>query len=33
LTLGAVFFVGFHVGREKEKIKIPKFQDDLEAPV
>lgn len=33
LTLGAAFFVGFHFGREKEKIKIPKFQEDLESHV
>ena len=28
LGLAGVFFLGFHFGREKEKAKIPKFQDE-----
>lgn len=28
LTLGAVFFLGFYCGKEKEKDKIPKFQEE-----
>ncbi len=31
LTLGSVFFLGFHLGREKEQAKIPKFQDEPES--
>lgn len=30
LTLGSVFFVGFSLGREKEKAKVPIFQEDPE---
>lgn len=28
LTLGAAFFLGLHLGKEKEKSKIPIFQED-----
>ena len=28
LGLAGVFFLGIHFGREKEKAKIPKFQDE-----
>lgn len=28
LALGSFFILGFFFGREKEKAKIPKFQDD-----
>ena len=31
VTLGAAFFLGLHLGREKEKAKIPSFQEDHEA--
>ncbi|HOJ26450.1 MAG TPA: hypothetical protein PLP94_04525 [Candidatus Saccharicenans sp.] len=27
-TIFSMFLVGFHVGQEKEKARIPKFQDD-----
>ncbi|MDD8020277.1 MAG: hypothetical protein PHU81_03690 [Acidobacteriota bacterium] len=27
-TVFSMFLVGFHVGQEKEKARIPKFQDD-----
>lgn len=30
LTLGAVFFFGHYLGKEKEKSKIPIFQEDPE---
>ncbi|HOW85993.1 MAG TPA: hypothetical protein P5119_02405 [Candidatus Aminicenantes bacterium] len=30
LTLGAVFFLGHHLGREREKAKIPIFQEEPE---
>lgn len=33
LTLGSVFFLGFSLGKEKEKAKIPKFQDEAETNV
>jgi hypothetical protein len=33
LTLGSVFFLGFSLGKEKEKAKIPKFQDEPESNV
>jgi hypothetical protein len=33
LTLGSVFFLGFSLGKEKEKEKIPKFQDEPETNV
>ncbi|MGA2531777.1 MAG: hypothetical protein ACXVI6_00010 [Candidatus Aminicenantales bacterium] len=33
LTLGSVFFLGFSLGKEKEKAKIPKFQDEPETNV
>ncbi len=26
----STFLIGFHFGREKEKARIPKFQDDSE---
>lgn len=29
-SLGAVFFLGFSLGREKEKAKIPIFQEEPE---
>jgi len=28
VALGSGFFLGFYVGMEKEKAKIPKFQDE-----
>ena len=28
LSLASVFFLGFYLGKEKEKAKIPKFQDE-----
>ncbi len=28
MTLGAAFCLGLYLGGEKEKSKIPKFQDD-----
>lgn len=28
LALGSGFFLGFYVGIEKEKAKIPKFQEE-----
>jgi hypothetical protein len=28
LALGSGFFLGFYAGMEKEKAKIPKFQDE-----
>ena len=31
LTLGSVFFLGVHWGREKEKAKIPIFQEEPES--
>jgi hypothetical protein len=31
VTLGAVFFLGLHLGKEKEKSKIPIFQEEPEA--
>jgi hypothetical protein len=31
LTLGAVFFLGLYFGREKEKSKIPIFQEEPES--
>lgn len=31
LTLGSVFFFGFYLGKEKEKAKIPIFQEEPEA--
>jgi hypothetical protein len=30
LTLGAAFYVGHHLGKEKEKSKIPIFQEEPE---
>jgi len=30
LTLGAVFVLGHYLGKEKEKSKIPIFQEDPE---
>ncbi|MFO7732201.1 MAG: hypothetical protein R6X21_00965 [Candidatus Aminicenantes bacterium] len=33
LTLGSVFFVGFSLGRDKEKAKIPIFQEEPEGHV
>ena len=32
-TLGSVFFLGYSLGKEKEKAKIPKFQDEPESNV
>ena len=31
VTLGGVFFLGLHLGKEKEKSKIPIFQEEPEA--
>jgi hypothetical protein len=31
LTLGSVFFLGLHLGKEKEKSKIPIFQEEPES--
>jgi hypothetical protein len=31
VTLGAVFFLGLHLGKEKEKSKIPIFQEEPES--
>jgi len=31
LTLGAVFFLGNYLGKEKEKSKIPIFQEETES--
>ena len=31
LTLGSVFFLGFYLGKEKEKSKIPIFQEEPES--
>ncbi len=31
LTLGTAFILGLQVGREKEKAKIPKFQEEQES--
>jgi hypothetical protein len=28
IFFSSAFFLGFHLGKEKEKQKIPKFQDD-----
>jgi len=33
LFFSSAFFLGFYFGREKEKEKIPKFQDDLEGSI
>jgi len=30
-TLGTVFFLGLHLGKEKEKSKIPIFQEEPES--
>ncbi len=30
LTLGSVFFLGLYLGKEKEKAKIPIFQEEHE---
>jgi len=30
LTLGSVFFLGFTFGKENEKAKIPKFQEETD---
>jgi hypothetical protein len=30
LLISFAFFLGFHLGKEKVKDKIPKFQDDLD---
>ncbi|MHB8093964.1 MAG: hypothetical protein ACYDH0_03390 [Candidatus Aminicenantales bacterium] len=27
-SLASAFFVGFYLGKEKERAKIPKFQDE-----
>jgi len=31
LTLGAVFCLGHYLGKEKEKLKIPIFQEEPES--
>jgi hypothetical protein len=31
LTLGSVFFLGIYLGKEKEKSKIPIFQEEPES--
>lgn len=31
LTLGSVFFLGLYLGKEKEKSKIPIFQEEPES--
>ncbi|MDD8030448.1 MAG: hypothetical protein PHQ25_00415 [Acidobacteriota bacterium] len=28
LTVFSTFLIGFHLGKEKEKARIPKFQED-----
>jgi len=28
IAVSTAFFVGFHFGKEKEKAKIPEFQED-----
>jgi hypothetical protein len=33
LTIGGMFILGFWLGKEKEKAKIPKFQDEPDKPV
>ena len=33
LTLGSVFFLGFSLGKEKEKANIPKFQEEPDSNV
>jgi hypothetical protein len=33
VTLGSVFFLGFSLGKENEKAKIPKFQEEPESNV
>jgi hypothetical protein len=33
LTLGSMFFLGFSLGKEKEKAKIPKFQEEPESHI
>ena len=30
IFVSSAFFLGFHLGKEKEKQRIPKFQDDLD---
>jgi hypothetical protein len=30
IFFSSAFFLGFHLGKEKEKKKIPIFQDDLD---
>jgi hypothetical protein len=32
LLISFAFFLGFHLGKEKVKDKIPKFQDDMDKP-
>ena len=32
-TLAGAFCLGFHLGKEKEKAKIPKFQDESDKGV
>lgn len=29
----SAFFLGYHVGKSKEKAKIPNFQEDIEARI
>jgi hypothetical protein len=33
VTLGSIFFLGFSLGKEKEKAKIPKFQEEPESHI
>jgi hypothetical protein len=33
LSLASAFFLGFYLGKEKEKAKIPKFQDEPDKTV
>lgn len=30
LSIFSTFLIGFHFGKEKERARIPKFQDDSE---
>jgi hypothetical protein len=33
LTLGSMFFLGFSLGKENEKAKIPKFQEEPDSHI
>jgi hypothetical protein len=33
VTLGSIFFMGYSLGKEKEKAKIPKFQEEPESHI